>query len=122
MADRVTQAEVLAIIDTDTADISAFITAANLLVTAKLADEDLGDDLLKEIERWLSAHFVCALDPRSKAEKIGDASVTYENASTGEGLKSTRYGQQVLLLDTSGTLAQLGKKKVSIQVDDFRDA
>jgi len=113
MANRVTHEEVLEIIDTDIEDTTPFITIANLLVTAKLSGESLEDAHLKEIERWLAAHFVAIRDPRALSEGIGDARVTYTFES-GKGLEATPYGQQVLTLDTTGKMKQLGKTPVSM--------
>lgn len=122
MANRVTTEEVEAIIDTTLTDISAFITAANLTVTARLGDdEDLSDDQLKEIERWLAAHLVAIRDPRLKAEGADGATATYEKGQLGKSLEFTSYGQQVLMLDTSGKMKTLGKRRAVLDVIDFHD-
>jgi len=119
---RVIQSEVLAIIDVDSTitDLTPFITIANLLVTEKLSTIH-SDDMLKEIERWLAAHFVAIRDPRAKSESIGGISISYGGNMNGEGLRSTLYGQQVLALDFSGTLAKLGMKQASINVIDWTE-
>jgi hypothetical protein len=118
---RVTSAEVAAIIDYDTTgitDITPFITAANLLVTQVCTDSSLGTDLLKEIERWLAAHFVAVRDPKLTSQSAGGASDSYETNKTGFGLKLTRYGQQAMALDTSGALMAIaeGAKKASMKI------
>jgi hypothetical protein len=96
--------------------IEPFITAANLMVSDVLSGSGQSSALLKEIERWLSAHFVAIDDgsARRKSEEIGDASAEYEG-KTDMGLKFTRYGQQVLLMDTSGLFAQVGMKGAEIK-------
>ena len=112
---RVNDAEVRAIIDVDTTitDLAPFITIANLLVEDKLASSGTSEAMLKEIERWLAAHFVAIRDPRAKSESIGGISVSYFGQA-GEGLKSTLYGQQALALDLSGALAKSGLKQAAI--------
>lgn len=110
---RVTEAEVRAImldIDPNLTDLSPFITAANLLVTQVCTDSSLSDALLKEIERWLSAHYVCMADPRLMSEGIQSAKDVYES-KVDLGLDVSRYGQQAKRLDTSGALARLDKQK-----------
>ena len=119
MADRVTQAEVEAILDGDPSisDLSPFITAANLTVTNKLgSNTDINDDQRKEVERWLAAHFAAMTmeQYRRSNEKIGEASMTSMGV-TGKALDFTPYGQMVKALDTTGTLAKLGQTPALIQ-------
>jgi hypothetical protein len=113
---RVTEAEVQAIIDYDPAitDITPFITAANLLITQKFSGSGVSAELLKEMERWLAAHYIAIRDPRLRNEKIGDAAVTYQGQE-GMYLDATLYGQQVKTLDPTGTMANLGKRGMIIQ-------
>lgn len=113
MANRVEHFEVLEIIDTSLGDTIPFITAANLIVTEKLGDSSLSAAHLKEIERWLAAHLIAIRDPKASMEKVGEAQVQYISPKTGLGLEGTSYGQQVLLLDTTGTLNSIGKQAVS---------
>lgn len=106
---RVTDEDVKDIITTDL-DTSPHIQAANLMVTDRLGDSTLSAETLKEIERWLAAHFVSVTDPQLKAEKVGDATNTYDVGKLGENLKSTRYGLQAVLLDSTGVLNSIGRK------------
>jgi len=122
MANRVTSDEVKEIINTSLTDIDAFITAANILVTYHLASEtDMTTDLLKETERWLSAHFVAIRDPKIKSESVDGAAASYESGQLGMSLKFTSYGQQALLFDVTGKLSSIGKKKAVIETIDFED-
>lgn len=123
MANRCTATEVKEIIDTALIEsqISPFITAANLTVTAMLTESGLSVTQLKEIERWLAAHFVAIRDPRISRERTGEAEATYHGKSD-MGLDHTPYGQQVKLLDTTGALANLGKRKASVETLNFIDA
>ena len=110
---RVTDAEVKEIIDTSLSDLSPFITVASQQVD-RIADLNLlGSDELKEIERWLAAHFVAIRDKRTAKDNVGDSSHTYEG-KTGMGLDFTRYGQMAKLLDTTGTLAKIGMRKAAL--------
>jgi len=115
---RTSIAEVKEILDSCTLDdyvITAFITAANALVTKILGtDTTIGATLLKEIERWFTAHMIASTLWRTTTkEKVGDASVQY----TGEfkqNLSSTPYGQMVMQLDITGKMANIGKKAASM--------
>lgn len=117
MANRATEAEVKEIIDTDltTEQVAPFLITANVMVTSVLSDEGYGDSLMKEIEQWLAAHFVAIRDPRIAKEKIDDADATYQG-KFGEGLRHTSYGQQVLILDFHGRLAEIASSKGPIEV------
>jgi hypothetical protein len=115
---RTTDSAVFEIIDTTLSDIDTFITTANLFVTATLSDKGLSDTILEEIERYITAHFLSVKDQRVQAEKIDVLSFTYQG-KTGTGLEATLYGQTAILLDTSGTLADIAKngmaKSVSVR-------
>ncbi|MBI4137557.1 hypothetical protein HY469_05850 [Candidatus Roizmanbacteria bacterium] len=121
---RVTIAEVEEIIDTDLSDaqITAMISAANIIVTngpATSTKPALNSDELKEIERWLAAHFVCIRDPVSLRAKIGDSDTWNFPASVttawGKGLLLTVYGSQAVAMDRSGKLANLGLQRGSFR-------
>lgn len=116
---RVTANEVRNIMDTDLEDsnLDAFIISANLLVTEVLA-ASYDEALLKEIERWLSAHFASQMDPMAEQEKMGDGQVRYAIAiarsSVGLGLNNTPHGQQVKVLDYLGILVDIGKRSAAL--------
>jgi len=127
MAIRVTEQEVLDIMDSgvdlSSTQITAMITAASSVIDTIFADDAVVDDaLLKELERWLSAHYIASTLVRMAAkEKVGQAEVTYIG-KWGEMLKSTPYGQVLLTLDTTGKLAKVGKRAVSIYaIPSFED-
>ena len=125
MTVRVSAEEVKEIIDASLSDsaIEAYIGAANLTVTGYLGGTTLSDDVLKEIERWLSAHLIaCTRERQVDKEQVGQASVTYSGKSD-MGLDATLWGQQCILLDTTGTLVSIvGKRSASIYaIPNFDD-
>lgn len=121
---RVTATEVLEIIDTtlEESEIDVFINTANLLTNSYLGDSSLSEELLTEIEKYLSAHILSVKDQRVKAEKIDVLSFTY-TGTFGTGLKNTQYGQMAILLDTTGILGDIaedgGKQKASISMVNY---
>ena len=121
---RVTPEEVQEIIDTDLKrdQILAMITVANLIVTngpATSTNPSLGADMLKEIERWLAAHFVCLRDPVALREKVGDSDAWKFPVSVttawGKGLLLTVYGSNAVAMDLTGELANMGMKRGSFR-------
>lgn len=125
MSLRCTEEEIKAIIDTtlENEQVVRFHQAASTLIDSTLTAEGYSADLLKEIEIWLSAHFLAARDPRVRKEKFGDANATYQGKD-GMGLKSSDYGQRVLLLDFNGVLAAIDESKglADLKVIDWIDA
>jgi trans-2-enoyl-CoA reductase len=114
---RVTSDEVKVIYDTTLTDtqIDAFINTANIVVNKNLEDEITDDDLLKEIELYLAAHFCSMRDQRVSSNSVRSVSESYQYR-LGLRLEVTMYGQQALILDNTGTLANLnkGRKMASI--------
>ena len=104
---RVSAAEVIEIMTTTLSveQVGPFINPANLLVNARLSGK-YDEDILKEIVKYLTAHFITGRDPAVKSESIGEAAITYFTTSTvGEGLSSSPYGQRVRLLDYKNILS-----------------
>lgn len=104
-APRVNDAGVKTILQT-TIDTTAFCTTAHVLVDKLLPTGTLNEDQLMEIERFLAAHFACLFDARETAVQIGNDNSSFEG-KTDMGLKWSRYGQQAIMLDTTGTLGAL---------------
>ncbi len=118
MAARVTATEVKAIMDgctTVDSVVTVMIGAATELIDEVfLNDTDVSTTLLKEIERWLTAHMIASTVWRTTAsEKVGDAEAKY-TGQWGKNLESTPYGQMCLTLDFTGKMAKMGKLGASI--------
>lgn len=118
---RIEASEVLEIMPDETVltetTILPYITSANIFITDLLVAEGLSDDLLTEIERWLSAHMATVSKDRiSKEEGAGGAYIKWAGKWEDE-LASTQFGQMVLMLDTSNTLRNLkdGRKQAWIK-------
>lgn len=123
---RVTATEVRQLIELDSgfsdSDLAAFISAANVLTNQVNTEGGITDTTqLKEIERWLAAHFSAIRDVRSDSEDVSDGPSQKFQYKVDLGLAQTQYGQQAMMLDTSGYLSGLnkeakeGKKRASIQ-------
>ena len=111
MPQRVSDAEVRAIFPTTLATLDPFIQTASVYVDTYLASTGTAEPILKEIERYLAAHFACFADPRATNIGDGDTNVSLQRGSAGTGLASTQYGQAALALDGTGTLLALGTQK-----------
>lgn len=116
---RVTNEEVLSVMDTSLTDLTIFIDIANNLVNETFASSSLSDTTLKYIELYLAAHFACILTPQLKSVKLGEATDQYNVPELGKAFYSTTYGQQALALDTTGLLASRGKIKANLIAIDL---
>ena len=113
---RVNQAEVLVTSGLDNATVfGAKVDAAILVATSLVDDQLLGlgyaDAKLKNIELYLASHFAVLSSEKGPhaAIVVGEASERYHNIYEA-GLASTRFGQQAMLLDSSGKLSALSAK------------
>lgn len=105
----VTDAQVKAIIDTSR-DTSAFIANALVFATEELIGKGLSNARFDLVVLYLSAHFVCLTEEMggTRRSRMGESDESYKTPGDKDtGLKSTRFGQMAMLLDTSGTLAAL---------------
>ena len=117
MANRTTFTEVKIIMDTalEDAEITSLIGYANRMVTNVLGAQGMTDELLKDIETYLSAHLIATGKERQTSEeKVHDITVKY-TGKYGDFLKMTTFGQQVLTLDTSGEFANSGKQDIVVK-------
>lgn len=113
MALRIDSAELktyMGMVDADNTDLTIFMDQANMVVDEELLGKGLSDNRLKYIELNLAAHFgTIALEKGGiTREKVGDSEEGYrQDFSSKPNLSMTRYGQQALVIDTSGRLAHM---------------
>jgi hypothetical protein len=99
--------------------LQAFLDDANLVVTEDLAGKGLTSARLTAIEKYVAAHLATILFERGGlvSSKNGDSQDNYVALSPmGNaaimGYALTRYGQQAMMLDKSGTLKALSTPKL----------
>jgi hypothetical protein len=106
MATRVSEDDLRALIDESaTTSVQSFLDDAELLVDETLDASLFTPGRLNLIEKYLAAHLWAIAREKGGVtlEKAGDATNMYKKYD-GEGLSSTRFGQQVLAWDTTGQL------------------
>lgn len=109
----VTAQQVATIVDTST-DCAPFLATANAIFNATLQGKGLPSDLSDQIILYLAAHFAVLTTESGglKRSKLSEADESYRIPGDKDtGLSFTRFGQQAMLLDTSGTLAGLSTNK-----------
>ena len=121
MTARVTAEAVKEVVATTIADdvvLTNHIDTANLLITEHLASVGLSDRMLQKIELYLAAHYVALTEEGGglTRSKLGDGDDSFANVYD-QGLRSTRYGQNALALDTTGTLSRVAQTQLKA---DFR--
>ncbi len=124
MTVRTNSDDVKAIISTSLSvlEVIPYINDANAMVNSILVDEGLSEALLTTIEKWLAAHFIAITKSRQpQYRKIGDGAESYPKL--GMKLETTTYGQTAISFDTSGKLANVGKKRIKFEaVPSFDDS
>lgn len=68
------------------------------------------EEILAEIETYLSAHFYTLRDPRASQEQAGSVGATYQSA-VDLNLYTSHYGQMAMTLDVTNTLRNLSDGK-----------
>lgn len=113
----VVEVDVRAVIEVaDSLDLTSFIATANLIRTEDLAGKGLSDARLDQIELYLAAHFTALKDEHGalKSSETLNAKDEYFG-DYGRGLRATRYGQQAIVMDTSGTLSAIAEPSARAQ-------
>lgn len=112
-----TAAQVIALTGTSLAEatVSAIIDDAALLVEGCVSTYSA--DRQAAIVKWVAAHLIASTGSEGvlTSDKLGDAQQSYARAQTGMALRGTTYGQQALLLDTTGCLSRLGMGRATLQ-------
>src|ERR1700679_3492232 len=93
-------------------DLTGFINTADLLITEELSNVRPALSVLRltQIEKYLAAHYCCVAIERGglTRQRVGESEDFYQGFSNKEiSLSSTRFGQQAVILDTSGRLGEI---------------
>ncbi len=115
---RTTESEVGEIMGQQSFNLDPFIVTANQIIEAKGITNNLSDETLTEIEKYLAAHIATVRAPLMSRQSISDASEEYIRAGGDKGLSATDFGQVVLNLDVTGTFADSDKSGAEIQSYD----
>lgn len=105
-------------------DVDHYIADANVMVTELLGTSGLSAERLEMIERYYAAHLYVLGEQEGGIfeDEIGGSSTKMGSTFTlGQGLRLTRFGQQVLGLDTTGAFEAIssqasGKKKAEFRL------
>lgn len=109
----VLDAEVKAVcaeLDAD-ASTTTFITTAHIFVYESLSDKGMSETRLKQIELYLASHFAAITNPVASFESVGKVQESLQY-KVDVGLRFTKYGQQAIALDSSGTLSSMSDGKI----------
>jgi hypothetical protein len=125
MASRVTEQDVLDIMDSDLTleQIRPHLDAATVLVDDTLVTDRDGnaigysDAMLAEIEKRLAGHFATVTDPEITRETIGEAEAYYATLGTmGGGFEASSYGKQAMVLEHKGILKEISTAKETVSI------
>ena len=117
---RANVSDVKQIVTTDTVDAKILVhikTASAFVDQVFAGDTTLSEDVLKEIERYIAAHFLTVTEPEHGGlveHEIGATRARFPD-NLGKFLEGTRYGQQALLLDVTGKLSGAGAARAQFR-------
>ena len=122
---RVSENDVLEIAPNLSTPLTAYITAASLVVDQMVSACMSGSstEVQFEVERWLSAHMATVAQTAGTgggaltSEKFENSEKSYGSTSGMTGYLSTNYGIQADLL-SGGCLQRIGKPKAKINFLD----
>lgn len=107
---RTDETKIREIIDLDDefGTLAPFILMANELTTEACGSAGYSADRLELIERNLAAHFCRSKEQAVASEGVKGLTQSFQY-KLGLNLAATKYGQDAMLMDTKGGLAQLSK-------------
>lgn len=116
---RASSLDVQELVGSNVANVDLYIQHSNDIVTEGLAPLGLSTVKLTLIETYLAAHFYTVAKERGAlaATSMGEAKDSFHNVYTS-GFGSTRFGQQAMVIDTSGKLAQMSLQQKTIPIRD----
>lgn len=98
--------------DRDATAIEPFIAIAGAFTDAYLVGKGLSDAVVKEVQRYLAAHFMFVTDAgMHETLSIADVRERFTKAEKYPGLFDSRWGRTAVMMDPSGTLAELARPK-----------
>jgi uncharacterized UBP type Zn finger protein len=121
---RTTPGDVKTIFETDLSDstIQEWIDVATLIVDdIEDADSSITNTRLERIEKLLSAHFAGTQDQRIAQTSAESKSVEFQGDTEMTDLRGTKYGQNAIALDPTGTLSTLGKPTATLSVPKIKE-
>ena len=102
---------------------------ADLIVTESLSGKGLSSARLATIEKYIACHLIVQLSERGglTSSQNGESKDTYTPLSAMgnakiNGFALTRYGQQAMILDTTGTLMEMSNPMKKAQFRVIGDA
>lgn len=105
----------------DEDDLDIHIEDASSIVDDEIPKEDLTDEQLERIERYLAAHSYKFLQNRQLFQFASGSSSGTFSGRFGEGLKGTAWGQMAIESDPTNTLANRFKPDANFNVLKSRD-
>lgn len=103
--------------DRDATALEPFVAIAATFTDQYLAGKGLSDAVLKEVQRYLAAHFLFVTDAGvHETLAIEDIRERFTKSEKTPGLFDSRWGRTAVMLDPSGTLSELARPKPTAEL------
>lgn len=91
--------------------IQVAIDDAAAFVDRRLGGKGVSDDLLERINALMAIHYAHLRDPEAQQVRIGRDQFTYQDEPGDGRISGTWAGKRAILLDPTGTLAELDQEE-----------
>ena len=118
---KTTVDEVKKIIETDLEDddVTSYIESTYAFLDNVLSTKLTDGALLTRIHQWVTAHFLASTrEQQLSSAEAGSAKAKFQGM-TGMRLESTHYGQNAMVMDTTGTLTDLNTDGQNVYFSAF---
>lgn len=103
--------------DRDATAIEPFLAVAAAFTDEHLAGKGLSNTTLKEVQRYLAAHFLFVTDTGvHETLAIEDVRERFTKSEKNPGLFDSRWGRTAVMIDPSGTLSELARPKPTAEL------
>lgn len=103
--------------DRDATELEPFVAIAEAFTTQFLAGKGLSDAVLKEVQRYVAAHFLFVTETGvHEVLRIADVSERFTKSEKNPGLMDSRFGRMAVTLDPSGTLSELARPRPAAEL------
>lgn len=103
--------------DRDASAIEPFVAIAEAFITERLGGKGLSATTMRDLVRYYAAHLMFVTDAGvHDTLSLGDVRERFTKSEKHPGLFDSRFGRMVVMLDPTGTLAEVAHPKPTAEL------